>query len=256
LIAKYRKRKRKMKTLNRRAAVVFIACISAISGGQTPPSVQQKAERSICANIVALTGDVKLNCSNLTEEQKKALKDIPAILKMAVSNQAYLAEILAKMEEMNRPQPAVTNNIAPGGFATSGGTLINPSVNNFGPPSAHLTFTEEVVQPLPPDGKGFKEIKIHIHTDRPIPGALIGIVLSDPMDVSKEYWDGHNPSQEGSGSSQVDRKGSLSRNGILLPNSFALFVAMPAAFNPGIDLVVPVRSAYDVHVLEITTLSN
>jgi len=37
---------------------------------------------------------------------------------------------------------------APNGIGTIGGTLVNPQVNNFGPPPAHLTYTENVLTPL------------------------------------------------------------------------------------------------------------
>lgn len=93
------------------------------------PSVQQKSERSICANVVALVGDVKLNCSNLTDAQKKAIALIPSLLKETMNNQSFLEDIKKRLDDISQ-QPTVTNN-APGGFATSGGTLINPKVYNI-----------------------------------------------------------------------------------------------------------------------------
>jgi hypothetical protein len=117
-----------MTSLNRRAAgcVIFLC---GIANSQSTPSIQQKSERSMCANVIALIGDVKMNCSDLTEEQKKALKDIPAILKMAVTNQNYLADIKAKLDSMSMQQPTVTNN-CPNGICISGGQVDHPTVNN------------------------------------------------------------------------------------------------------------------------------
>lgn len=192
-----------------------------------------------------------MNCSNLTEAQRRSLKEIPLILRMAINNQTYLAAIMAKMDEMNRPQPPVTNNVAPGGFATSGGTLVNPTVNNFGPPLANLTFTEEVTQALSSDGTGVKEMKLHIKTDRPIPGAVVGVVMSGPINLTQEYFTAHPPSQEGAAISQINVGSPLSNSGVLIPNSFALIIGAPAALSPGVDLVVPVESKFDVHVVQV-----
>lgn len=87
-----------MATLNTKMGVLLFACTSGLIYGQTKqPSIEQKAEKSVCANIVALTGNVNMNCSNLsslTPAQKKALADIPEILKMALANQNYLDAIL------------------------------------------------------------------------------------------------------------------------------------------------------------------
>jgi hypothetical protein len=128
-----------MARLNARVSVLLIACVSGFMFGQAKPTfVQQKSEKSVCANIVALTGNVDINCSNLsvlTPAQKKGLADIPAILKMALTNQNYLDAILEKMNAMAQP---VTVNNAPGGFAVSGGTVINPQVTNLGPPPAQI----------------------------------------------------------------------------------------------------------------------
>lgn len=76
--------------------------------GQTVPPVTQTASQSPCANIVALSG-AKVDCSNLSAEQKMALSDIPSILKLALENQNYLDEIMKKLNEMSRnsTQPTI-----------------------------------------------------------------------------------------------------------------------------------------------------
>ncbi len=114
------------------ASAALISILSATCGfAQGQPPINQEAVKSNCSNIIALVGNVKIDCSNLSPAQKKALEDIPAILKMALANQDYLDAIMAKLEEISKatPQPSVTNN-APGGFAVSGGTLFNPQVTN------------------------------------------------------------------------------------------------------------------------------
>jgi hypothetical protein len=73
--------------------------------------------------------------------------------------------------------------------------------------------------------------------------------MSGSIELTKEYFDAHNPTQEGSGSSQVDLTFPLSKDGVPIPNSFAVRIGMPSAFAPGVDLVVSVRALGDYHVL-------
>jgi len=238
---------------------IEVACcvIFSIAHAQQNPTVQQKADRSACSNIVALTGNVSIHCSALTPEQSKALQQLRSMLRKMLANQIdpiLIGQMNDKLDEIKRSssQPAQVVN-APNGIGSIGGTLINPQVNNFGPPPAHLTYTEEVTQALPSDGKAMKQIKLHIHTDRAIPGAVIGVIMSGPFDESSEFYDKNNPSQIGSGSSQVDRR-ALTSHGIAVPNSFALSIGIPAAFNPGVDLVVPLQSTEDIHVLQVVEI--
>jgi hypothetical protein len=110
--------------------IVEISLLLSVLGAtsaQTAPNVNQTATRSSCSNIVALSG-AKIDCSKLTPAQKQAIENIPAILKMAVENNDYLNAILTKLNTMSQP---TANNSAPGGFAVSGGTLINPQVTNI-----------------------------------------------------------------------------------------------------------------------------
>jgi hypothetical protein len=107
------------------------------------PSVDQRAERSNCTNIVALTGNVNINCSYLTPDQKKAISNIPSILKMALENKNYLEAILQKFDEMSKITPTVVN-YAPGGFATSGGYIDHPTINTFRPPLPPIDVSEPI----------------------------------------------------------------------------------------------------------------
>lgn len=117
---------------------ILTLCFATLAKGQLTPTVNQAASQSPCANIVALSG-AKVDCSNLTPAQKKALESIPAILKATLEDRSYFDAIMKKLSELshNAMPPTVTNN-APGGFAVSGGTITNPTVNNFGPPARHL----------------------------------------------------------------------------------------------------------------------
>jgi hypothetical protein len=107
-----------MKNLNLRI-VLLLSFASGIGCGQTTqPTIQQKSEKSTCANIVALAGNVDLNCSSLTPAQSKAISNIPAILKMTLENQNYLDAIMKQLQEMSKTQPGqitVNGNVSQGG---------------------------------------------------------------------------------------------------------------------------------------------
>ena len=51
------------------------------------PSVKQDAKNSSCSNIVALAGNVKVDCSSLTPTQKKTIESIPLLLQKILSEQ-------------------------------------------------------------------------------------------------------------------------------------------------------------------------
>jgi hypothetical protein len=149
--------------------------------------------------------------------------------------------------------PAPTIN-APGGIPITGGTVSNPTVINNGPPLARLSFTEETVAALLEKGEGEKAIKVHITTDRSIPGAVIGIIFSGPVEMSKGGGP-DDPSLKGAAISQMNWGGPLLRNNIPVPNSIGISINAPAAFMPGQELIVPVKSKMDVHVLEVLPVS-
>jgi hypothetical protein len=144
------------------------------------------------------------------------------------------------------PAPAVIN--APGGIPIIGGNVNNPTVINNAPPPANLNFTEEVITPFSETGGKF--MKVHIKTDRIIPGAVVGIVFSDSMEMSKGNGP-DDPTFNGSGAFQLSWGYPLARNQIPIPNSMYISVNIPAAFTPGQELIVPVRSKTDVHVIQV-----
>ncbi|HEV2700269.1 MAG TPA: hypothetical protein VGV09_01465, partial [Steroidobacteraceae bacterium] len=144
---------------------------------------------------------------------------------------------------------------ASGGIGTIGGTLVNPTVNNFGAPPAHFTATENVITPLGSQTK--KVLEVHITTDRRVPAAVIGMVFSDPITFTTEYWNAHGPTLKGATIEQMDVTGGLSRDGTTpIPNSFGVRINAPSAFVPGQELVVTVESAFDVHLLQVVEVMN
>jgi hypothetical protein len=143
--------------------LAMLICIAAFASGQATPTVHQTAARSSCSNIVALSG-AKVDCSNLTPAQKKALESIPAIMKMAIENQDYLETIMKRLAEMPAGQPVI--NSAPGGFAISGGTLVNPQVTNLGPPPVTVRWIFDPNHQPAPSSSGHPLATVIFWTDR------------------------------------------------------------------------------------------
>lgn len=147
------------------------------------------------------------------------------------------------------PQQPASIISAPNGIAIGGGLVANPTVNNFGPAPAHLSYTEEVVTPLPASGGGLKIMKIHITTDRSIRGAIVGIVFSEPIEPITPDKD--QPQLKGAGISQMNWGGGLQRDNVPIPNALGIVVNAPAVFMPGQELIVTVKSKTDVRVIEV-----
>jgi hypothetical protein len=139
------------------------------------------------------------------------------------------------------------NSVPVGGVKTGdcsnvqiGGSSNQASVN-CGPPPATFSFKEKVITPLAKNSEKFMEA--HITTDRSIPGAIIGIVFSDPVEMSKE------PSLKGAAIFQMNT-GQL-QSDHLLPNTLGVTINLPAAFLPGQELIIPVKSKADVHIIKV-----
>lgn len=143
------------------------------------------------------------------------------------------------------PPPAQTVN-APGGIGSIGGTVVNPTVNNFAPPPAILSAA---IERLPGDITGKRITKVRITTDRIMPSAIVGVVLSGPFDATREWFGKHGASLEGSGVHQIDIKLPLSQGGQPVPNSIAFIINLPSAFIPGQTLVFTVQSDSDLDVV-------
>ena len=97
------------------SAVIFLLAIEAMC--QNPPTVTQEAKSSPCSNIVALAGDVKVNCSSLTPAQEKLIEGIPALLHKMLANQLDPNAVMAKLDEILK---AVNPNVAPKVYMCNG----------------------------------------------------------------------------------------------------------------------------------------
>jgi hypothetical protein len=152
----------------------------------------------------------------------------------------------ASIPAPQQPSPIIS---APNGIAIGGGLVANPTVNNFGPPPAHLSYTEEVVTPLPASGEGLKIMKIHVTTDRSIRGAIVGIVFSGPIEPITPGKD--EPQLKGAGISQMNWGEGLQHDSTPIPNSLGIVINAPSVFMPGQELIVTVKSKTDLRVIEV-----
>lgn len=159
--------------------------------------------------------------------------------------------IVPNVDQPEAPSPVPTQIVnAPGGIGNIGGTVVNPTVNNFAPPPAILSSTtERLIGEVP--GKGVT--KVRLTTDREIAAAIIEVVFSGPFDVSKEWFDKHGAHLEGSGVQQIDIKVPIFHDGQPVPNSIGLIINLPAAFLPSQTLSFAVQSTEDIHVLQAVT---
>lgn len=89
-----------MKERSRLKLVFLLFAVVFRLPAQTTPAVRQDAKNSSCANIVALAGNVSLNCSTLTAAQQKALDAIPAILNKILSDQLDPDAVMKKLDEI------------------------------------------------------------------------------------------------------------------------------------------------------------
>jgi hypothetical protein len=185
--------------------------------GQVSQPVTQTATKSSCVNIVALSG-AKVNCAHLTDEQQKAIADIPAILKMALEDQNYFKEIRDKLDDLfkaeHRPHISVSKlslwdlklKSTITDFKVGDPLAVNIAFKNTGSeqavnfvPRYHIVFGSDItkihadspdkgIQASPVDGGGQEFVITPVSLSDPYsrPNAFL-----DPATVSS--WDGSQP---------------------------------------------------------------
>lgn len=117
------------------------------------------------------------------------------------------------------------------------------TVINTQPPPATLYVAEEAAEN--PDADGLYTIKVHLKTDRAIPGAVLAVKLSGRFEKIVD------PLVNGSGATEVDTRGpvSLRWNGQEIANCAEFRIDIPAAFTPSMELVAVIKSKTPIHVI-------
>jgi len=142
-------------------------------------------------------------------------------------------------------QPPIQQDCEGGNCAASVGQqggITAGQINVNAPIPPVYAFTEEAVA-----SDNRKKINVHIHTDRAVRGAIVGILFSGPID----YVIANNPNVTNSSMSQQNWGPLAQKNGIPLPNSLYVTINAPTVFMPSQELIVPVTSAAEVHVLKV-----
>jgi hypothetical protein len=180
-----------MSNLKTSLSIQLLLLIAAITSyGQDKSAIKQESDKSTCSNIVALAGNVNLNCSSLTPDQKKLIAKIPTLLNKLLVNQAdpkvisdKLDDILEALSRLNQPS---TVNYAPGGFATSGGMVVNPQVNNYRDPLPPIDVTPST--PIAAESKPDKPPQFNVRMGQfPLdpniyrPGASVVVTVRGPF---------------------------------------------------------------------------
>ena len=200
------------------------------------PSVSQGANRTSCSNIIALAGNVDVNCSSLTPAQRKVLAQIPGMLNKILANQNPDA-LMAKLDEILNAETrrSLATASAPNGIAITGGTVTNPTVNN-GPPDPHITFSDTNCSP---NGDGYK-CSFAIRTELALEGNVaFTIAFSGPIDSPDV--DPHKP---------AIIMTSDYRQG-LPPNTFSFAIQQPSSLPANGELIISVHSGTPVKVASV-----
>jgi hypothetical protein len=82
-----------------RAVSIWVVALG-VGMSQTSPKVTQQAKDAVCSNIVALAGNVNVNCSSLTREQRRIIDAVPALLRKILANQMDPVTVNAKLDEI------------------------------------------------------------------------------------------------------------------------------------------------------------
>jgi hypothetical protein len=169
-----------MRKINLILKLTLLIGVATPISGQTVPNVSQNATQSTCSNIVALSG-ARVNCSNLTPAQKKALADVPSILKMALENQGYLEAILAKLNEMPKDPSVNVQSGAVVSFGQQGGITAGQVVitlDDMVP--AGIAWSQRSVAPVHPDSLPYVT-QITLTPNKRIDSPTLALVFDGPV---------------------------------------------------------------------------
>jgi hypothetical protein len=229
--------------------VVFLIVLSILMGasasyGQTTATGKANTSGSCSPAVTGSKNTFVIKCGVDSAQGKRMIE----ILNKVLENQIDPTAVMAKLDEILQASRSSQVVNAPNGIGSIGGTLVNPTVNNFGPPTPQLTFREEIIPEVPGNNGGPQTLKVHIKTDRSIPGAFIGVSFSGEVELGE-------PELVGAALRQINTITRLLRNGAVVPNAYGFVINAPAAFMPGMDLLITAKSKGPVHVLAVGSVT-
>ncbi len=134
------------------------------------------------------------------------------------------------------------------GIGSIGGTIIDPVVNNYGPPAPRITHTEE--RSAAPDGGQI--LTLYVRTDQPVPSPEIVICFSGPYTVVKEFSRDLNPMILNSTHVGYNLSTVVAvPDGQTVPNSLIIGITDPILFLPEMELRLKVESSEPIEIKEV-----
>lgn len=228
---------------------MYFCSLSAFGQAQTTGAAS--AQGTCNAVNTGNSSTVTVTCTSV---DKKLADQIGQLVAASNRDGKTLKEISNKVEvllkELQGQSTIGLVQQAPNGINIGPGAIVpNPQVINTGPPPAHLRFTEDQI--TEPDGDGNRTLAVHIFTDRSIPGAALGFLLSGDGTIDNRVV------LRGAGVTQFDSGGQLMLNGVPVPHSNFLRVNLRSAFASDQELIVPIKSKDSaLHVLNVVPVGN
>jgi len=99
---------------------IVLAFCGALAFGQSQPNVKQESKNSSCSNIVALAGNVDVNCSALSPDQQRVIDGIPAILHKILKYQTDPSVVMKKLDDIRSGVDQIREQETFSGFLTPG----------------------------------------------------------------------------------------------------------------------------------------
>jgi hypothetical protein len=91
------------KKVRKSIEAIFVLTISSLwAFAQPPQNIKQDAKNASCSNIVALAGNVNVDCSSLTPAQQKLIESIPALLHKILADQLDPKAVMDKLNEIGK----------------------------------------------------------------------------------------------------------------------------------------------------------
>jgi hypothetical protein len=148
----------------------------------------------------------------------------------------------ASAQKQETPPPQILN--APGGFVIGGGTVINPTVNNFAPPDPNFSFSVVEIPTSPEDSAKYK-MRVIIKTDREADIPPIKTVFDGPYLKARMSVHGRG---SGSGANVMYFKGK--QDGVEYPwAQFAL--GAPGKLRPDGEIHIDVEADNPIKLRQI-----
>ena len=164
-----------MRATMKRTVLLATVGVAAFCHGQSSGTATTKGACSPAVSGNKNTFTIKCG---IDEEQGK---QILAILNKLLADQLDTKTVMAKLDELAEQKRQVIS--APNGIAIGGGTVNNPTVNNYGPPLPHVTWSI-LKDKLTVQAGSNPQTWVHISIDRDFSGPRFAVICDRPCKAS------------------------------------------------------------------------